>query len=143
MKMLYLRGCLLLALSLGVVGFSQAEIAVIVNPDSGISKLSTSQVKRLFLGKSRRLPNGQRALPVNQEEGSPVREEFNSKVLRKNERQIKAYWSKKIFSGKAQAPKELGNDAAVKAFVAENPNAIGFIDARHVDDRVRVVLRVR
>ncbi len=129
-------------MSLGVVNYAQAEIAIIVNPNSGVSQLSKSQVKRLFLGKSRRFPNGHRALPVNQDEDSPVRIEFNQKVLQKNERQIKAYWSKKIFSGKAQAPKELSNDMAVKRFVAQTPNAIGFIDARYVDDSVVVVLRV-
>lgn len=54
----------------------------------------------------------------------------------------KAYWSKMIFSGKAVPPKELANDAAVKAHVKANPDAVGYIDAASVDGSIKVLLRV-
>ncbi len=80
---------------------------------------------------------------VEQAQGSPARDVFIGKVLRKNERKLKAYWSKQVFSGKAGPPRQLGDDAAVKAFVASNNSAIGYIDSSQIDDSVKPVLTVK
>ena len=117
-----------------------ADVAVIVNPASGVTTLSASQAKALFLGKSHKFPNGSGAVAVEQDEGSATRSAFNKKVLKKSDTQVKAYWSKMVFSGKASPLKSLPDDAAVKAFVAANKEAIGYIDSSQVDDSVSVVL---
>ena len=117
-----------------------ADVAVIVNPASGVTTLSASQAKALFLGKSHKFPNGNAAVPVEQEEGSATRSVFNKKVLKKSDTQVKAYWSKMVFSGKASPLKSLPDDAAVKAHVAANKDAVGYIDSSQVDDSVSVVL---
>ena len=44
-----------------------------------------------------------------------------------------------MFSGKGQPPREVGDDAAVKAWVASNPEAIGYIDGKFVDGSVKVL----
>ncbi|HET6787710.1 MAG TPA: hypothetical protein VFH49_07100, partial [Aquabacterium sp.] len=54
--------------------------------------------------------------------------------------QIKATWSRIVFSGKGQAPKELPDAAAVKKAVAADPKAIGYIDKAAVDGSVKAVL---
>lgn len=122
---------------------TSADVVVIVNKDSGVSSLSASDVKKLFLGKSRTLPGGASAKVVDQPEGAATREEFGSKVLKKSPSQLKAYWSKLIFSGKGAPPQTMDDDAAVKAFVADNANGIGYVDAAAVDDSVTVVLEVK
>ncbi|HHJ14100.1 MAG TPA: phosphate ABC transporter substrate-binding protein [Gammaproteobacteria bacterium] len=119
-----------------------AEVAVIVNPGSGVSALTPSQAKALFLGKSRKFPNGAKAIPVDQKEGSATRSAFNEKVLKKSDSQVKAYWSKMVFSGKASPLKSVADDAAVKDFVAGTDGAVGYIDSSLVDDSVTVVLTV-
>ena len=58
---------------------------------------------------------------------SAVREQFYSKVAGKQAAQVKAAWSRLVFSGKATPPKELGSSADVKKFVAANPDAIGYL----------------
>ena len=125
-----------------VIGVVQAEVAVIVHPSSGVDSLSEDDVARLFLGKTKSFPNGNQAVPINQNEGSATRDKFNEAVCKKNASQYKAYWSQLVFTGKGTPPKEGGDDAAVKALVAATPNAIGYVDASAVDASVKVVFKV-
>ena len=60
-------------------------------------------------------------------------------MIQKSEDELKGYWSKLMFSGKGQPPREVGDDAAVKAWVASNPDAIGYIDGKFVDGSVKVL----
>ena len=57
----------------------------------------------------------------------------------KDAAQAKALWSKLVFTGKATMPKEVGDNAGVKAALAANPKAIGYIDKSAVDATVKVV----
>ncbi len=82
---------------------------------------------------------GESAIPVNSKAATAARIEFEQKVLKKSASQIKAYWSKRVFSGKGKPPKEVDNDAAVIAFVAANAGAIGYVDAASVDASVNVL----
>jgi ABC-type phosphate transport system substrate-binding protein len=114
-----------------------AEIAVIVSPGSRISTLSGSEIKAIYLGKSKKLK------AVDQSKGSAIRVDFLSKVVGKSESQFKAYWSKKIFSGKGMPPRVLDSGAAIKRQVASSRNMIGYIDSSEVDDSVKVVYKVQ
>jgi ABC-type phosphate transport system substrate-binding protein len=120
-----------------------ADVVVIVSARSGATALTEDQAADIFLGKNTSLPGGGQAVPVDQSEGSAVRDQFYSKVTGKTASQLKAYWSKQIFSGKGQAPKEAGDSAAVKALVASNPNIIGYIDKSTADATVKVLLTVK
>ena len=116
-----------------------AQVAVIVHPSAGFDALTEDDVARIFLGKSKSFPAGGTATPLNQSEGSAVREKFNESVCKKNASQYKAYWSQLVFTGKGTPPKDVGDDAAVKAQVAANPAMIGYINASAVDASVKVV----
>ena len=129
-------------MSLLFLGLARAEIAVVGNPALGVDTLSKSQVKMLFLGKTSRLPDGSPVTVVDQDEGSATREAFGKQVLRKNVSQMKAYWSRMIFSGKATPPRTVADDAAVRDWVARTANGIGYLDASQVDDSVKILLKV-
>lgn len=129
-------------MSLLFLGLARAEIAVVGNPALGVDALSKKQVKMLFLGKANKLPDGSSVAVVDQDEGSAVREAFGQKILRKNVSQMKAYWSRMIFSGKATPPKTVADDAAVRDWVARTANGIGYLDASQVDDSVKILLKV-
>lgn len=120
-----------------------AEVVVVVSAKNPVASLTTEQAADLFLGKSNVLPGGGQAVAVDQPENSAAREEFYSKATGKNSAQIKAYWSKQIFSGKGQPPKEVGDSNGVKSFVASNPNAIGYIDRASLDATVKPVLTLK
>ena len=116
-----------------------AQVAVVVSPKSPVTAMTADQVSGIFLGKSNTLPTGGTAVPTDQPDSAAVRELFYTKVTGKNTAQVKAAWSRLVFSGKATPPKELGSSADVKKFVASNPDAIGYIEKSAVDSSVKVV----
>ena len=118
---------------------AHAGVAVVVGAKSPATKLSVEQVSQLFLAKTTTLPGAGQAVLLDQNEGSPTRDAFYSKVTGKNPSQVKALWSRLVFSGAAQAPKALGNSAEVKKAVAANSEAIGYIDSSEVDSSVQVL----
>jgi len=139
-----LRYCLILPLLLAMAAFVasvQAEVVVVVSSKSTVKTLTAEQTAKIFLGKVVTFPNGQAALPIDQPEGSAVRDEFYSKVARKNPSQITAYWAKIIFTGDSRPPMLLADSVAVRKAIAKNPNAIGYIDKSAVNRSVRVVLQ--
>jgi hypothetical protein len=74
-------------------------------------------------------------LPV----GSPLRNEFYNTVAAKSPAMMKAYWTKMVFTGRGQPPRELAGSAAVRKMVAENPAMIGYIDRAALDASVKAV----
>jgi len=127
-----------LALCLGsIVG--NADVVAVVSSKNPVTAMDKSQLADIFLGKASRFPNGVRAVPIDQAEGAPDRDEFYGKVVGKTASQIKAYWSKIIFTGRGQPPPSVSNSIEMKKRIADNPDAIGYIDRSLVDDSVRVV----
>ncbi|WP_438862292.1 substrate-binding domain-containing protein [Neptunicella sp.] len=126
--------CTLMLLS----SIARADIAVIVHP-SNADAMDANDISKIFLGKSSSFPGGSKAVPVNQGEDQAARTEFDDKVLNKSASQLKAYWSKLLFTGKGSPPQNQANDSEVIALVASNPNIIGYVDAAAVNDSVKVV----
>ncbi|QNA88078.1 hypothetical protein G4G28_05495 [Massilia sp. Dwa41.01b] len=120
-----------LALSASIPAF--AEVVVVVNPKAAEASMSKDQVAQFFLGKSSSMT------PIDQPEDAAIRGEFYKKVTDKDASQAKALWSKLVFTGKATMPAQVANSAAVKAAVAGNPKAIGYMEKSAVDSTVKVV----
>jgi ABC-type phosphate transport system substrate-binding protein len=127
-----------LLLSVLLSGAVAADIAVVVHP-ANTNTVSADELNRLFLGRASSFGDGGKATPFNLAEGLAARDEFDTKVLSRSAAQLKAYWSKLVFTGKGTPPKELADDAEVKAAVASDTSAIGYISSASVDDSVRVV----
>jgi hypothetical protein len=53
---------------------------------------------------------------------------------------LKAYWSKMVFTGRGQPPRDAPDSTAVRTAVAENTSMIGYIDRDALDASVRPVL---
>lgn len=117
---------------------ANADIAVIVNVNNN-NAVSDSDIDRIFLGKNKSFASGDSIKAVNLKSGDATRKEFEEKALGKSSKQVKAYWAKLIFSGKAKPLVETGSDADALAFVAANPEAIAYVDAASVNDTVKVV----
>ncbi len=129
----------LLALLLSTQGVAAEELVLIVHRDSGISTLSREQASHLFLGRVKMLPSGGRANVVEVE---PLRASFYRRLLGREIAEINAYWARLQFSGRTQPPLRVSDSAAAVARVAEDPQAIAFVDVVPDDPRVRVVLRL-
>lgn len=115
-------------------GAAHAGIVVVGHPSA--AALSKEQIADIYLGKSRA------ATPLDQPESAPIRDEFYKKATGRDPAQVKATWSRLVFSGKAMAPKELPDAAAVKKAVAADPKAVGYIDSAAVDGSVKVLVTI-
>lgn len=124
-------------------GAAAGELVVIVSSKSPVTTLRQEQVADIFLGQIANFPGGLEAVALDQSIGSPERDEFYSKVTSKTRPLVKAYWTKMIFTGRGQPPKEIGGSAAVRKLVADNPTLIGYIDKSALDASVKPVLLVR
>lgn len=134
-----IRGLLFVALFAPALG-AWAALAIIAHPSNTAVGLTADEIAMIYLGKTQSFPNGRSAVPLDQSAGSSSRATFLEKVLNKNEAALKAYWSKLMFSGKGSPPPEIGDDQAVKTWVAKNPNAIGYVDGKVLDNSVKVLL---
>ena len=105
-----------------------ADLVVIVSAKNPVTAMRADQVAAIFLGQSARFPDGVEATPLDQRIGSPLRDEFYARVANKTPALLKAHWSKMVFTGRAQPPGEAPDSAAVRRRVAENPDAIGYIE---------------
>ncbi|NRR29383.1 hypothetical protein HSX11_04210 [Oxalobacteraceae bacterium] len=113
---------------------ARAETVVIVNKANPATRMFHDQAAQFFLGKSAMFT------PVDQPEGSAIRMDFYPKVADKDAAQVKALWSKLVFTGKGTAPKEYASNAEVRKAVAADPKAIGYIDKSALDDSVKAIL---
>lgn len=123
---------LLVAGLLGAGAALGAEIVVIVNPAA--TEPTREQVADVYLGKSRSFT------PLDQPEASPIRADFYQKATGRDLAQVKSAWTRLVFTGRGQPPKELPDAAAVKRAVAADPKAIGYIHKSALDASVKVAL---
>ncbi|MDR3419503.1 MAG: hypothetical protein P4L83_25265 [Nevskia sp.] len=124
---------------LGLVAAQAQAGAVIVAKDSPLGPMDAEEVKKVFLGREPQL-SGQTLTVVYQGEGAP-RTDFETKVLGKTGADLSGYWSKLIFTGKAQAPVEAGGDLGVKTKVGSTPGAVGYVTDGAVDASVKVLFK--
>jgi len=118
--------------------FAYSGVAVIVHP-SNAATLGKTEISRVFLGKMKSYPGGGAAVPINLKEGAGTRANFEKAVLKKSSSQIKAYWSKLVFTGKGTPPKEVASDHEVITLIKTNPNLIGYVSDASVTSDVKVV----
>ena len=93
-----LSGCLTL-----ISGVTTAETVIIASSKNPNTALTTDQAEKLFLGKINAFPDGSTAIPMYLPKGAE-RDAFYGKLTGKNSNQLKAYWSKLVFTGSGQPP---------------------------------------
>ena len=120
---------------------SFAAVQVIVHP-SNSANIGKDDVNRLYTGRASSFPGGGQAVPINLVETHKTRNDFDEKALGRSSSQIKAHWSKLVFTGKGTPPKEVDSDAEVLELVANNPNIIGYVSKGAATDKVKVVLEI-
>jgi hypothetical protein len=115
-----------------------AEVAVVVGPDSAVQALSADEVAQVFLGKSDSA-GGASVSPLDLLEGDATRDEFYEKAAGRSASQLKAYWSKLVFTGKGEPPEAVDPEELVDRLLDE-PDAVGYLPGGSVPGNLRVVL---
>ena len=133
--------CVFFGLALSAVPGAtlRADVVVVISSKNPIVTLSKSQVADIFLGKTVRFPDGALAMPIDQQEGSPVRNEFYATFTGKSPAQLKSHWTKIIFTGRGKPPMAATGGADVKQLISVNPQAISYIERSAVDSTVKVL----
>src|SRR5712664_147323 len=116
------------------------DIAVVVHPDTPISDLSLSEVRKVLLGE-RQYWNSK--LPVVLLIRAPVARERDvvlRVIYQMSEAQFKQYWVAKIFRAEAATPPRIvySNDMQYELLTAL-PGSIAFIDSRNIHSGVKVL----
>lgn len=124
-------GALIVAL-LAATTIQAEDIVVIVNPAA--KPISKEQIADLYLGRSAELT------PLDQTAGSAIYVQFYKKATGRDAAQVKAIWSRILFTGRGLPPKQLPDSESVKKAVAANPNVVGYIEKSAVDASVKVAL---
>src|SRR6185312_14753600 len=117
-------------------------LVVIVNPTIGVQRLSRREVLDIFLGRYRTFPTGASALPIDLDINSSERKQFYVLLAHKDSSDMGSYWARLTFSGKISPPFSVTDARMAVDIVANNPNAIAYVDRAAVDERVRIALEI-
>ena len=121
---------------------ARAEIVLVTAIDSTISELSRDEAEQLYMGRRAAL-SARGALLLLDLPTGPVRDQFYRLLTGKNPSQIRAYWSRMVFTGRALPPTESADVNDARRILLENPNAIAYLPSTYADDpSLRVLLRL-
>jgi ABC-type phosphate transport system substrate-binding protein len=141
--MRFRRALLLAGLFFALSGRLEArEIAVIVNADGPLTRLSQTELVEIFLGQ-KEMANGVRIRPIDQDESQEIREAFLSNVLHLSHRAYINHWNHRLFR-EGGIPPLLKNDSSeVIRTVREREGAVGYVWASEAKaPGIRTVLKI-
>ncbi len=136
-----LIGLLLAYLSLTMASASEDSrpIAVIVSAQPSLAPaVHVDDLSLIFWRKKLFAMHGQPLRPVNLSSEHPLRVRFSQQILRSSPKSQVSYWNGLYFHG-VQPPFTVQSEEAMIRYVAETDGAIGYIDACHVDDRIKAL----
>jgi ABC-type phosphate transport system substrate-binding protein len=120
-----------------------ASLVVVVNPQSGVDKLTRDEIIDIFLGRYRKLPSGKMALPIDLSETNSERARFYQLLVKKSSSEMSSYWARLVFSGQTSPPFQVPDTRTALELVQSSPNAIAYIDRSAVNAGVKVVFELK
>ena len=120
---------------------AQEAIQIVTSANSKSTGLSREEAAQLFLGYRNRLDNGTLVILIDLPAG-PTRNYFYKQLTNKNPVQVRATWSRLVFSGRVRPPIEASNPDEALEWVARMPNSIGYLPASIKDERIKTLLVV-
>lgn len=132
---------LLVALSFGQAARAQGVVLVSARA-GGIPELDRETAAQLYLGRRTSLPDGRSARLLDLPAG-PERDLFYERLTAKNPSQIRAYWSRMVFTGRAHPPHEANDQEDALRRVLTDPSALAYLPAASVVGQpLNVLLRL-
>ncbi len=142
MKNLLIILILILTLSAnGTVSTKGPDLAVIVSKKFDIDKLEKNDIKRIFLGKTKRINDAK--ITIVELKGANFKEKFYNKVLNKTESQLHSYWTTLIFTGKSRPPLHIDPLERIKKKLKSDKLIITYLPIDMVTDEMKIVHMVK
>lgn len=118
-----------------------ADIVVIVSQQSPVTSIDMHQARLIFMGKIGSFPDGRKVVVIDQPK-SLLHDQFYLAVASKTSYQMASYWSRMMFTGAAMLPIQAATSEEVLRKVANDINAVGYVDSSVLNDKVKAVLRL-
>ncbi|HEY0561838.1 MAG TPA: hypothetical protein VGD04_00790 [Methylophilus sp.] len=121
---------------------SAPVVAVVVSSNAAVAPVSTlapNELRLIYWRKQHYWPNGLRIHATNLHAEHPLRLLFSDAVLNSLPNAQTDYWNGLYFHG-VSPPRSLQSEEAVIRYVNDTRGSLGYIDACHVDARVKPIL---
>ena len=116
------------------------DVAVVVHPDTPITNLSMSEVRKVFLGDRQYWSTNISVVLLIRAPVARERDVVLKIIYQMSESQFKQYWIAKIFRAEsATAPKVVYSNDMANQLVTAIPGAIAFIDSKDVKPGAKVL----
>lgn len=131
---------ILTASALALPGVAAAlDLVVVTHPHNGIEKMSKDEVINIYMGRYRKMPNGETALALDLSKQQGEKAYFYNLMVGKELPEINSYWARLMFSGQGSPPRQVDSVEELIAIVSSNKGALAYMDRKKVDKRVRIV----
>lgn len=121
---------------------SLAELVIVTSTNSPINSLTENEVRQLFSGQLRSI-SGQRLQPLDLSARDSTRELFYQKLMGRGPDQMRAYWTRLIFTGQGQPPREVSGVQELLTLSASSTEYVGYLPADQVTGQLRVLYRMK
>lgn len=129
---------LLLFLARPLLAVELPGLVVVAHPDVPVDTISARELRRIYLGKSRRWSGGLTIRPVMLDRGEFLAR-FVDEALGRTEENFSVYWKRMIFTGKGRPPRMFETVDELAFYVSMTPGAIGYLPADAARPGVKVI----
>lgn len=133
---------LILLLSPCVLAASMPEFVVAVHKSRDVDALTTSELKRIFLGKVKKWSDGSPVILVFNPQ-TDIHTAFTRQILHKSSAQLNTYWRKRLYSGQGMMPYMAKTAEEIVAYLDTHKNAISYLPKTDLTDSLKVIKVVK
>lgn len=112
----------------GLISVRAGDIVVIANGNSGISSMTRSELKDVFLGAKTHWENNKKII-LSILVKSETENRFNRTFLSMTLDQFVRHWMLRVYAGKGKFPKTLDTEQMLVKFVGSTNGAIGYVSS--------------
>jgi len=140
MNNLFTLFCVALFLTAPAQAVGSDQVAVVVNVSNTLSELKQKELENIFMGRTSTFPNGEPAVPRDQA-SSGVKEAFYQTYFSLSLDEIHDFWIREVYRGGRKPPifVDTSNDSAMKSWISQNRNGIGYLGKSTLDATVKEI----
>lgn len=137
-----LVGLMVMALffSIATADAYSGDVAIIVNQTNDVDDVSMRTLAKILKQEKQFWKGRKKIYLIMQDAGTKEKNIMLKKVYHMKGAELKRHWLSQLYTEKISSfPKTVSSNEAVKQFVNQVPNAIGYVNAADVDDSVKVL----
>lgn len=115
-----------------------SKTVVVVAKNTLINSLDKQAVSNIFLARTSRYENGQKAIPI-EIKSNETRADFYRQISGKTPAQLNSYWTTLVFTGKGKPPRAYASQSDVLSRLESQPGAITYLPLSEVTDDMKVL----